>query len=135
MIKWYENKCIHRASAFFTVAAAGIVKKRDAKEKSYIDVSLSDMVLDYSTSMEGVDLADMLIALYGTKIMDKERWYFKVIFHALDICKINGWLIYRRHGDQEAVPKQDQKSLLAFVSELVEALTLARKSNSICGKT
>ena len=135
MIKWYENKCIHRASAFFTVAAAGIVKKRDAKEKSYIDVSLSDMVLDYSTSMEGVDLADMLIALYGTKIMDKEGWYFKVIFHALDICKINGWLIYRRHRDQEAVLKQDQKSLLAFVSELVEALRLARKSNSICGKT
>ena len=90
MIKGYENKCIHRASAFFTVPSAGIVKQRDAKEKFYIDGSLSDMVLDYSTSMEGVDLADMLITLYGTKIMAKERWYFKVIFHSLDICKING---------------------------------------------
>ena len=42
---------------FFGVAAVGIVKQLYAKEKSYIDVSLSEMVLDYSTSMGGVELA------------------------------------------------------------------------------
>ena len=47
----------HLASTFFGVAAAGIVKQWYAKEKSYIDVSLSEMVLDYNTSMGGVELA------------------------------------------------------------------------------
>lgn len=46
VITWCENICIHQDSAFFRVAAAGIAKQKDAKEKFYIDASLSDMVLD-----------------------------------------------------------------------------------------
>ena len=78
--------------------------------------------------MGGVDLADMLIALYRTKIMVEKRWHLQVIFHALDICKIKGWLLYCRYCHEQAVPKTDQKSLLAFISELVGALKLAGKS-------
>ena len=37
------------------------------------------MVLDYNTSMGAVDLADMLIALYATKIMVKKRLYLKMM--------------------------------------------------------
>lgn len=37
------------------------------------------MVLDYNTSMGAVDLADMLIALYTTKIMVKKRLYLKMM--------------------------------------------------------
>ena len=105
VMNWHDNKCVYLASTFFGVAAAGTVKRSDTKEKSYIDVSLSDMVLDYNTAMGDIDLADMLIALYRTKIMVKRRWHFEVIFHALNICKINGWLLYRRQCDQQAVPK------------------------------
>ena len=61
--------------------------------------------------------------------MVKKRWHPKVILHALDICKINGKLLYRRHCDQQAVPKKGQKSLLAFISDLAVALRLAGKSN------
>ena len=68
--------------------------------------------------MGGVDLADVLIALYRTKIMVEKRWHLQVIFHALDICKIKGWLLYRRYCHEQAVPKTDQKPLLAFISEL-----------------
>lgn len=52
------------------------------------------MVLGYNTSMGGVDLADMLIALYGTKIMVKKRWYFKVIFtHWISARLMGGYFI------------------------------------------
>ena len=57
VVKWYDNKSVHLVSTFFGVAAAGIAKQWYAKEKSYIDVSLSEIVLDYSTSMGGVELA------------------------------------------------------------------------------
>ena len=50
--------------------------------------------------------------------MVKKCWYLKVIFHALDIWKINGWLLYRYHRDHQAVPK-GQNTLLAFISQLV----------------
>ena len=129
VIKWHDHKCVHLASTFPGVAATGTVKRWDAKGKSYIDVPLPDMVSDYSTSMGGVDLVDMLIALYRTTIMSKKRSYLKVIFHVLDICKVNGWLFYRCHCDQLAVPIEDQNSLLAFITELAGTLRLAGKSN------
>ena len=127
VIKWHGDKCVHLASAFSGVAATGTVKRWDAKGKSYIDVPLPDIVPHYNTSMRGVDLADMLIALYRTTIMSKKRWYLTVIFLALDTCKVSGWLFYRRHCDQLAVPKKDKKSLLSFITELAGALRLAGK--------
>ena len=69
MIKWHDHKCVHLASTFSRLAATGTVKRWDTKGKSYIDVPLPDMVSDYNTSMGGVDLDDMLIALYRTTIM------------------------------------------------------------------
>ena len=90
VIKWHDHKCVHIASTFSGVAATGTVKQWHARGKSYIDVPLPDMVSDYNPSMGGVDLAYMLIALYRTTIVSKKRWYLKVIFHALDICKVSG---------------------------------------------
>ena len=51
VIKWHDHKCVHLASTFSGVAATGTVKRWDAKGKSYIDVSLLHMMLDYNTSM------------------------------------------------------------------------------------
>lgn len=52
------------------------------------------MVLDYNISMGGVDLVDMLIALYTTEIMVKKRWYLKMmtwkIKHILISAKLMG---------------------------------------------
>ena len=104
VIKWYDNKCIHQASALSRVAAAGTARQCYAK-KSYIDVSLHDMAVHCNRSMGGVDLADLIIALYRTKRMVKKRWKLMVIFHALDICKINGWLLFRHHCDRQAAHK------------------------------
>ena len=72
--------------------------------------------------MRGVDLADMLIALYRTTITSK-RWYLKVLFHCVDIAKVNVWLLYRRHCDQQKVPKKSQMLLLKFTSSIALALT------------
>ena len=52
--------------------------------------------------MGGVDLTDMLIVFYKTSIKSK-RWYLKVLFHCVDIAKVNAWLLYRRYCDQQKV--------------------------------
>ena len=72
--------------------------------------------------MGGVDLADLLIALYRTTIKSK-RWYVKVFFHCVDIAKVNAWFLYRRHFDQHRIPKKSQMLLLKFASSIALALT------------
>ena len=93
--------CVHLALTSSGVNATGSVKRWDLKSQNHKDVPLPDMFSDYHSLMEGVDLHDILIALYRTKIMIKKRWYLKLIFHMVDICKINGWLLYRDFYDQQ----------------------------------
>ena len=97
VVNWFDNKCVHLASTFTGMKAEKTVQRWDSKKKQHIQVQCPHIVASYNASMGGVDLADMLIALYRTKIMTKKRWYLKIIFHIVDICKVNGWLLYRRH--------------------------------------
>ena len=62
-------------------------------------------------------------------IMSKKRWYLKVIFHALDICKVSGWLFYCRHCDQLAVPKKRSKIIACIHYRACWGTRLAGKSN------
>ena len=72
------------------VKAEKTVQCWDSKKKQHIQVQWPHIVASYNASMGGVDLVDMLIALYGTKIMTKMRWYLKIVFYIVDICKFNG---------------------------------------------
>lgn len=65
--------CVHLALTSSGVNATGLVKRGDLKAKNHKDVPLPDMFSDYNSSMGGVDLHDILIALYRTKIMMKKR--------------------------------------------------------------
>ena len=119
VVKWYDNKCVHLASTFSGVNV------------NHKDVPLSDMVSDYNSSMGGVNLADMLIALYRTEIMTKKCWVLKLIFHVVDICEVNSWLFNYRFCDQQQILKKTQKSLLTFITDLAHALQFSGKSKSV----
>ena len=69
--------------------------------------------------MGGVDLDDMLIPLYRTNIKSKQ-WYLKVISHCIDIVKINGWLLHKRHCEQLNISSKKRKPLLSFTCETAE---------------
>ena len=100
LLKWFDNKCVQMVSTFSFPESTNSVKRWDRKNKKYVDVLCPDIVSVYNKAMGGVDLADMLISLYRTNIKSK-RWYLKVIFHCIDIAKVNGWLLYCRFADQE----------------------------------
>ena len=59
----------------------------------------------------------MLISLYRAQVKTK-RWYIKVLFHYVDIAKVNAWLLYKRHCMKLETPKTKQTSLLKFISEI-----------------
>ena len=87
----------------------------------YINVQCPEVVREYNKSMGGVDSSDMLISLYRTQVKTK-IWYIKVLFHCIDIAKVNAWLLYKRHCMQLERPKRKQKSLLKFISEIFHSL-------------
>ena len=54
----------------------------------------------------------MLISLYHVDIQARKGWYLKIITHLVNICNVNGWLLYRGHSEQLRLPKKNQHNLL-----------------------
>ena len=54
--------------------------------------------------------------------MKANRWYLKVLVDYVDICKVNGWLMYRRDADQLSVSKRKQMTLLSFSTKTADKL-------------
>ena len=76
--------------------------------------------------MGGFDLSDMLSALYRVehKCM---KWYKRIFLWALHLSTINAWLLYRRHSDQRQISRNQQKSLIEFIANISESLTMKSK--------
>ena len=70
------------------------------------------MVKEYNESMGGLDLNDMLTYLDLVDIQTRKRWYLKIITHLVNICYVNGWLVYRRYSEKLQVLKKNQHNLL-----------------------
>ena len=71
--------------------------------------------------MGGVDLADMLIALYKTEYKS-HRWYMNIFSQLLDICVTNAWLLYKR--DYQLTENKECKTLLkVFRQDIAISLT------------
>ncbi|XP_034021504.1 doublecortin domain-containing protein 2C-like [Thalassophryne amazonica] len=74
--------------------------------------------------MVGVDLADMMVALYRTP--SKSHWWYLCLFWQMaDITNNNGWLLYRR--DARSVGVQKHKKLQEFRLEIADALIHSEK--------
>lgn len=117
--KWYDNKCVHVASTYKGIMPVTYVKRWSTAEKKYIEIQRPNIIQEYNTYMGGVDLNDMLVSLYRVKIGVK-RYYLRIIFHLIDICIVNAWLLYRRDCSIRGEAKY--KKLLTFRSEIGHAL-------------
>lgn len=131
--KWFDNKSVLVVSNFCNIDSTIKVQRWDRSNKKHIDVNCPSVIQEYNKSMGGVDLADMLISLYRTSFKTK-RWYIKILFHLVDIAKVNAWLIYRRHCDQLKVAKRSQMSLLQFTSGIASGLTTAETTKQPVGR-
>lgn len=94
-----DNQCIHIASSFCAEEPVTTIERYDKKEKKRVLVTCPYVIKAYITHMGGVDIADMLTALYRIR-MKTRRWYMSIIAQLLDIALNNGWLLLRRDCDQ-----------------------------------
>ncbi|KAK0146642.1 PiggyBac transposable element-derived protein 2 [Merluccius polli] len=85
----------------------------------------------YNRFMGGVDLLDMLSALYKFNFRSR-RWYIYIWWHTVTVAVINAWSRYRR--DLEKLqPRQKALPLRRFQASVGTALTSAGKVKK-CGR-
>uniref|UniRef100_W5NJG2 PiggyBac transposable element-derived protein domain-containing protein n=1 Tax=Lepisosteus oculatus TaxID=7918 RepID=W5NJG2_LEPOC len=114
IVKWADNKTVTLVSTCASVMPVGEVK-RFSKKKT---------VAEYNHHMGGVDLADMMIALYRTQAKS-HRWYLCIFWQLIDIAVNNAWLLYRR--DSTAVGPVKLKKLKAFRLDVAKGLIYPEK--------
>lgn len=98
VVKWFDNKCFTVVSSYVDTHPVHHVLRYNKEKKRKEPVSCPNIVRQYNAHMGGVDLADMLIALYRTE-MKAHRWYIPLFSQMIDICINNAWLLYRRESN------------------------------------
>ncbi|CAK6972410.1 piggyBac transposable element-derived protein 3-like [Scomber scombrus] len=94
VVKWADNKTVTLVSSCASVIPVGQVRRYSKEEKKKISVPCPKIVSEYNTHMGGVDLADMMIALYRTPAKS-HRWYLALFWQMVDIAVNNAWLLHR----------------------------------------
>lgn len=93
--------------------------------KNYINVKRPAIVKEYNSSMDAIDLQNMLVELYRIDFKSK-LYYLRNIFHSIDMCVVNSWLLYRRKCK---ILNQKVKALIDFKTEI--AFTLMQSGKGI----
>ncbi|KAJ8870056.1 hypothetical protein PR048_029067, partial [Dryococelus australis] len=88
---WFDNKEVLLVSNFVGREPITSVKQFSKVERKIVDIPCPNIVKNFNGHMVGVDVADMLIALYRTPFKVK-KWYL-TIGNLLDLCVINTWLL------------------------------------------
>ena len=124
-LKLYYNKCVKLLFSYKECDAVDFAKKRwSLSNKAYIQAPRLDIISEYNSIIGGVDLHDMLVALYKTKV-GVNKYYIRILYQLLDVCIVNTWLIYFRECSNLNIIKHT--ALHDFRSELAESLIKSNK--------
>ena len=86
--KLFDNKCAQMITNCCNPDSICKVRRWDRQKRQFIEIDFPAVMEQYNKSMGDVDLSDMLISLYKTPIKT-ERWSLNVLFHCVDIAKVN----------------------------------------------
>ena len=132
VVKWADTKCVTLASSYVSYNPVVQVKRYCKHQKKKVYVDCPHIIKQYNVHMGGVDLADMLIALYKTPYRSK-RWYLGIFSQLIDISVNNAWLLYRRDLDARGIKKDDKLKTfrISLALSLIKAknVTKIRKSD------
>ena len=126
IVKWYDNNAVHMASNYVGIEPMAEAERWCPNAKACINVGCPQVIKAYNGGMGGIDLADMLIALYRIMIKTK-RWYLKIFWHCVDIAEVNAWILCRRDCRERQIPQRKQLALLNFSLEVAEGLMVQNK--------
>lgn len=127
IVKWFDNKAVTLASSCAAVSPVKEVRRFSKEQKKRVGVTCPNIVTQYNVHMGGVDLADMMVALYRTPA--KSHWWSMSLFWQMaDIAINNAWLLYRR--DAKSLGEVKHKKLKTFRLEVADGLIHAGKKKA-----
>lgn len=100
----------------------------DPKKKVKTEILCNDIIKQYNASMVEINLSDMLIELYQTRITTKKYWCVTAILQCMDIDKTNAWFSYRWNCKLIEKQKKHIISLYKFIPQIAMALWLKNKN-------
>jgi hypothetical protein len=84
-------------------------------------IPTSPMLVEYTTFMRGVDVADQVRASYSSQ-NQSHKWWHQVFFALLDITEVNIYIMYLDRCKQGPNLKKNPMMHLQFKNALCEAL-------------
>ena len=87
IVRWTDNSTVQLASDFVGNEPMGNLNRWDSHGREKEDIACPKIIAMYNKSMGGVDLTDMLIALY--RIQCKTTRCYQSFWHMVDIAKVN----------------------------------------------
>lgn len=124
VVRWQDSGTVNVMSTFVGSAEGEPARRWSAKDRDYIEIPRPAMICEYNTHMGGVDLADMLVALYRVRIGVKKS-YKRLFLFGIDISAVNAWLLHRRHATQMGIATYP--TFLQFRMDIVRSLLKAGK--------
>ena len=126
VIRWMDNGVVQLASTFIGPSLGDPINRWSSKDKVVVKVSCPDMIHQYNMHMGGVDLCDMLMALYRIKLGTK-KWYIHIIYYCINVAIVNGWILYKRHCKQNGYTRKNIIQLLEFQTRIADSLLREKK--------
>ncbi len=127
IVKWADTKVVTLLSSYVGHRPIERKERYDKKKKVRVKVKCPQIVKHYNDHMGGVDLADMLVALYRTQFRT-HRYYLAIFSQILDVAVNNAWLIYRRDFlSVRANSKEKPMTLKMFRIQIAESLSRKNK--------
>jgi hypothetical protein len=89
------------------------------------EIPTSPMLLEYTTYMRGIDVADQLRTSYSSLSRSK-KWWHRIFLAILNVTEVNMYTMYLDRCRQGPNPIRHPMKLLQFKKALCEALLLGR---------
>jgi hypothetical protein len=126
VVRWLDSSTVQLSATHVGVEPLSTIKRWDRKQKKYIQLPCPAIVREYNQHMGGVDLFDMLLALYKCDHKSK-KWYRRIFLWSLNVAVVNGWLLYKRHCQQLGITISEQYDLLKFTTTVSQSLLMDNK--------
>ncbi|XP_035232636.1 piggyBac transposable element-derived protein 4-like [Stegodyphus dumicola] len=93
--KWMDKKAVSLISTIHNAEMVQVsTSTNEIKRKAKV-------VMEYNKTMGGVDRMDQNLSNYPVIKKRGKKYYKKNIFHLLDICLWNAYVLYKKHGGKD----------------------------------
>ena len=124
--QWCDGSIVTLSSTHSSLEPSLNVRRFNKRLQRMVNVECPNVVSEYNKNMGGVDLSDMLMALYRLE-HKSSKFYMKIFMWGLNTAITNAWLLYRRNSSVRKTPSKEVKDLLTFTVSISESLIYYKK--------